>query len=117
MMKEFLDTIGIVPLSAGAGFFGGVVNVFFLRKMNAFDVIGAVLGGTLTANYLGAPFAELLPLPGNTHLPIGATSFLFGIGGLQLTGVLMASFRQRLAANGQVQVTPSVPPVPPNTGP
>jgi len=94
-MKEILEAIGINGPSTVAGFTGGLVNVFWLRKMAPFDVIGALIAGAATANYLGAPLAEVI------HFPVGATSFLFGIGGLQITGPLLAMLRRKIFSDGE----------------
>lgn len=90
MWKEILDGLGVQPAHTVAGFAGGLVNIFWMRKMAPLDVVGALIAGTLTATYLGEWMAGL------THLPVGGTCFLIGLGGLQLTGQLISIFREKV---------------------
>lgn len=90
MWKEILEGLGVQPAHTVAGFAGGLVNIFWMKKMAPLDVVGALIAGTLTATYLGQWAADMI------HLPVGGTCFLIGLGGLQLAGQAIALFRQKL---------------------
>lgn len=77
-MKEWLSEIGVNVPQAVAGFAGGVANVFVFRRVKPFDALGAVVVGTLTANYLGALVARTTGLP---ELPVG---FIVGLAGMAI---------------------------------
>lgn len=93
-IKEWLDAAGINGPNAVAGFGGGFASIFFNQKMKPFDIAGALVGGTLTAIYLGPPISDM------THLPIGAVCFLVGFAGLEIAARLALMLRNRLPTSG-----------------
>jgi len=81
-----------------AGFAGGVVNSFVFRHGEPWAVIGSMIVGALTANYLGEPTARLL------NLSEGASSFLVGVAGMAIVqGIVSAAqnYRFNLPSGGK----------------
>jgi len=89
-LKEYFDALGISAANSGAGFIGGLVSVFFNQRLKPFDIVGALVGGTATATYLGPPISDL------THMPIGATCFIVGFAGLQIVAQLALFVRNKI---------------------
>ena len=92
--KDLLDAIGISGPSAVAGFSGGLVSVFFNQKMKPFEIAGALIGGTLTANWIGPVISEA------AHAPLGATCFVIGLGGLYVAGYCVTFLRKKMPGEG-----------------
>jgi hypothetical protein len=90
MWKDFLDAIGFVPGQAVAGFAGGLVNVFLLKNLQPFDVMGALVIGTFAAVYLGKFLSD------TTHLPLEVICFFLGAGGAPVLGQLISYLRTKL---------------------
>lgn len=82
-----------------AGFMGGVVNAFVLKRSSPVSVIGSVVVGALTANYLGTAAAKglaHLPYLDGTTEPVAA--FLVGMMGMGFVQSLMAQINKRFRA-------------------
>lgn len=58
-MNDLLLLLGIKVQDAFAGFCGGVVNAFLMKRSGVWAVMGSVVVGTLTANYLGESVAKM----------------------------------------------------------
>lgn len=87
-MKELLAELGLKLPDLFAGFCGGVVNAFVFRKANAWDVIGSVVVGMLTANYLSSPAAQII---GTSGPP---TAFIVGLCGMAICQGLFTAARK-----------------------
>lgn len=73
-----------------AGFAGGVVNAFMLRRANVVDVTGSLVVGMFTANYWTEAAVRYIGTP---ELP---TAFLVGVCGMAIArGVFNAARRWR----------------------
>jgi hypothetical protein len=65
-----------------AGFMGGIVHAFRLKKATPWEVIGYIVAGGLTANYFTPQLLRFMP-----HLPAGLTAFMIGYGGFRICRV------------------------------
>lgn len=84
-----------------AGFMGGVVNAFVFKRSEPWAIVGSVLVGAITANYLGAMAAKAfssLPLLGGTTEPVAA--FLVGMMGMGFVQGLIEVLNRKLKLNG-----------------
>lgn len=77
-MPDWLDGLGPKLPDIVAGFAGGVVNVFVMRRIAWFEALGSVVVGTLTAAYLGPWISRLM------SLDAGVAAFLVGLSGMAL---------------------------------
>jgi hypothetical protein len=75
-VNGWLHELGLTVPNMVAGFAGGVVNAFVFKRADAWSIIGSVVVGALTANYLGEPVGKLI----GTTQPVAA--FLVGMGGM-----------------------------------
>lgn len=71
-----------------AGFFGGVVNAFVLKRSDPWSIIGSVIVGALVANYLASTAAKWT---GTTE---HVAAFLIGMGGMGLVQGLIEGFKR-----------------------
>lgn len=71
-----------------AGFFGGVVNAFVLKRSDPYSIIGSVIVGALVANYLGGVAAKWT---GTTE---HVAAFLIGMGGMGLVQGLIEGIKR-----------------------
>jgi hypothetical protein len=73
-----LEAYGIQVNDVLAGFAGGVVNAFVFRRSDPFSIIGSMVVGALTANYLASTAVKVI---GTSP---GATAFIVGLGGMAI---------------------------------
>jgi hypothetical protein len=89
-MKEWLLDLGIKLPDLLAGFAGGLVNAFVFKRSNPIAILGSVVVGALTANYLGEPAARVV------GLSVGPASFIVGLAGMGICqGIVEAAKRYR----------------------
>lgn len=92
--RSFFEMLGINLRDLVAGFAGGVVSALtFGRNVNAFSVVGSMIVGALTANYLSADASRILGTSKE------ATAFIVGLCGMAICqGIVDAvtRWRQRL---------------------
>jgi len=83
-----------------AGFAGGVVNAFVFKRAGSVAIIGSVVVGALTANYLATPAQHALALiPGMAGTTEHVAAFLVGLGGMGLVqGIAKGISRYRPTA-------------------
>lgn len=84
-----------------AGFMGGVVNAFVLRRSDPWSVIGSVVVGALTANYLGVTAAKAMsniPYLEGTTEPVAA--FLMGMLGMGFVQGIIEALNKRFKIRG-----------------
>lgn len=82
------ETINLNLANLVAGFFGGVVNAFVLKRSDPWSIIGSVVVGALVANYLGEVAAKW------TGTSPHVAAFLMGMGGMGVAQGLMEVFRK-----------------------
>lgn len=90
VMKDFFELAGISAPNAVAGFSGGLVHIFWYKKTSPFDAAGALVGGTLTAIYIGEPLAA------KAGLPPGLVCFFLGLGGMQALAPTFSWLREKI---------------------
>ena len=85
-MKEFLMEIGINIGLALSGFFGSLLLVGQQRQQNFREQVVAIIGGTMSANYLTPVVIDTLNFTSES-LHFGV-SFVIGFGGLKVVEYL-----------------------------
>lgn len=84
-----------------AGLAGGIVNAFVFRRSEPWSIIGSVVVGSLTANYIAEPAAAKL------GTPEGASGFIVGLAGMAICqGIVAAAKAWRPSTNGATDVRP-----------
>lgn len=77
-MKEFFYQIGWDLKLMVAGFWGGVLNAFVFKQTDTITVIGSIIAGVFTANYVAPVFAKLF------SIPEGLAGFAVGLGAMSV---------------------------------
>ena len=80
-----LIQLGVKIPDLVAGFAGGVVTAFALKQSEPFAVIGSMVVGALTANYLSDPFSHYL------GTGPGTSGFIVGVGGMAIIQGIIAA--------------------------
>ena len=94
-IRDVFDSLGVSLPDMVAGFAGGVVSTFVLRKVNAYEVTGSVIVGALTASYLSVPIRHMTGIDG------GGVSFVLGLTGMAVCqGLFEAAKRWRVNIPG-----------------
>lgn len=70
---DFLRDLGVRTQDVIAGLAGGVVNAFVFKRANPAAIIGSIVVGALTANYLGEIATRYTGASG------GAAAFIVGL--------------------------------------
>lgn len=96
-MNDWLMELGIKIQDMVAGFAGGVVNAFVFKQSDPWGVVGSVLVGALTANYLGEATARQF------GLGEGTGSFITGLCAMAVCqGIVEAAKRYKFGgSNGK----------------
>ena len=81
----FLTALGIRLPDLLAGFAGGVVNAFIFHKSDPWAIVGSMVVGAFTANYLGESASKMLGLSS------GASAFIVGIAAMALCQGIVAA--------------------------
>lgn len=74
----FLISLGIKMPDLVAGFAGGVVNAFVFKRSDPVSIIGSMIVGALTANYLSGPIGHYV------GTGPGASAFIVGLAGMAI---------------------------------
>lgn len=82
---DLLLSLGLKSQDLVAGLAGGVVNAIVFQRSSPIAVVGSMIVGALTANYLGEYFAKLM---GTSS---GASAFLVGLCGMVLCQLIVAA--------------------------
>lgn len=85
---DFLLNIGININNMIAGFAGGVVNAFVFKRVDPWSIVGSVVVGALTANYLTDAARSYM----GTSAP--ATGFIVGLGGMAICQGLVEALKR-----------------------
>ena len=88
MADDPLVSLGIVLNDLVAGFAGGVVNAFVFRRSEPFAIIGSIVAGGFTANYLSETAMRYV---GTSR---GASAFLVGLCGMAICQGLVEAARR-----------------------
>lgn len=73
---EFFASVGWKPQDLLAGLAGGIVNAFVFQRSSPVAVIGSIVVGALTANYLSEAASKY------TGTSAGASAFIVGLCGM-----------------------------------
>jgi hypothetical protein len=73
-----LVQLGINAHDLIAGFAGGIVNAVVFKRADPVSIIGSMLVGSLTANYLSDPIGHYL------GTGAGASAFIVGLAGMAI---------------------------------
>jgi ABC-type xylose transport system permease subunit len=91
MADGLWQQLGISLPDVIAGFCGGVVNAFVFKRVEPWAMVGSVVVGTLTANYLGPLIGHYIGSTG------GAPAFITGLAGMALCqGIVDAASKWRI---------------------
>ena len=82
---DMLVSVGIKAQDILAGLAGGVVNAFVFQRSSPVAIIGSVIVGALTANYLAEAAAKTLGTSG------GASAFIVGLCAMAICQALVAA--------------------------
>jgi hypothetical protein len=84
--NDFYAWLGIHVPDLIAGLSGGIVNSFVVRRSDPWSIIGSVVVGALTANYLSGLVGQYTGTSG------GAAAFIVGLAGMAICqGVISAA--------------------------
>lgn len=83
------EDIGLNVGRLVAGFSGGVVHTFVFKQTEAYAAVGAVLTGTLTANFLGPAAAHYI----GGAIGDGGTAFIVGLSAMAICQGIVAMVR------------------------
>lgn len=96
----FFVSVGIKLPDLIAGFAGGVVNALALKRADPKSIIGSVIVGGLTANYLSEFFQHYFGTSAST------SGFLVGLGGMALCQGLIAGMSKLNFIGSQQKANP-----------
>lgn len=83
---DFFTAMGIQLQDLVAGLSGGIVNAFVFKRSDPWSIIGSVVVGALTANYLSGPVGRYTGTTG------GAAAFIVGLAGMAICqGIVQAA--------------------------
>lgn len=85
MSNDFLSSIGIHLQDLIAGFAGGVANSFVFKKSKPWAIIGSIIVGGLTANYLGSTVSKFI------GTSTGTSAFIVGLAGMGICQSIVES--------------------------
>jgi preprotein translocase subunit SecY len=90
--------LGIKVQDIVAGFAGGVVNAFVFKRSDPWSIVGSVIVGAFTANYLGEAASKYIGLGG------GTSAFIVGLCGMAICqGLIEAVKKWRPGAQNDQQ--------------
>lgn len=75
-MSDFLSSLGFHLQDLVAGFAGGVANSFVFKRSNPWAIIGSIVVGGFSANYLGSAISSFL------GTSAGTSAFIVGLAGM-----------------------------------
>lgn len=99
-----LDDLGLNAPRLIAGFAGGVVHAIVFKERNPGAVIGSVIAGTLTANFLSPLVAHYASFLGD-----GSCAFLVGLTAMAICQGLVSLVRAKTkeaVGKGETRETP-----------
>lgn len=85
MSDDFFSIIGFKAQDLIAGFAGGFVNAIVFKKSSPWAVMGSIVVGGFTANYLSIPISNFLGTSPN------ASAFIIGLAGMAICQAIVES--------------------------
>jgi uncharacterized membrane protein YeaQ/YmgE (transglycosylase-associated protein family) len=93
----FFISLGVKAPDLIAGFAGGVVNAFVFKRADPVSIIGSMIVGALTANYLSESVGHYLGTSG------GASAFIVGLAGMAICQGIVEAAKSWRPFQGQNQ--------------
>lgn len=87
---DTLTLLGLKLPDLFAGFAGGVVSVFLMRKVTPWEAVGSVVAGAFTANFFGESMAVLI----NVKVPLAC--FAVGLTSMAVCQGLVEMVKSRV---------------------
>jgi ABC-type xylose transport system permease subunit len=88
-----LEELGLNAGRLFAGFCGGILHAFMFTKMEPVAVLASIVGGTLTANFLGPAAAHFTP----SWVGDSGTAFIVGLGGMAICQGVVATVQAKIS--------------------
>lgn len=82
---DLLVALGLKTQDMVAGLAGGIVNAIVFKRSNPVAIMGSIVVGALTANYLDEYVSKL------TGTSIGTAAFLVGLCGMVICQLIVAA--------------------------
>jgi hypothetical protein len=99
----FWVEIGIRKADLIAGFCGGVVSAFVLRKSDPWSIVSSVVVGALTASYLTEPIGRFTGTSG------GTAAFIVGLAGMAICQGIVEAAKTWRPFNGRAGTDAKLP--------
>lgn len=90
MQDDWLMKFGFDLKILIAGLAGGIVHTFFFKQTDPYTVIGSILSGLLTANFIAPWVAELIKVSPST------TGFILGFGAMSIMQGLVSMIKIKM---------------------
>lgn len=90
----WLLSLGVKMPDLVAGFAGGVVNAFVFKRSDPVSIIGSMIVGALTANYLSESVGHYIGTSG------GAAAFVVGLAGMAICQGIVEAAKMWRPFNG-----------------
>ncbi len=104
---SFWVEIGMRKADLVAGLAGGIVNAFVFKRADPWSIIGSVIVGAFSANYLAEPVGRFTGTTG------GTTAFIVGLAGMAICqGIVEAAKSWRPFSNSSRTNPDANPPAP-----
>jgi hypothetical protein len=101
---SLLAQLGIKMPDLVAGLAGGVVNAFVFKRSDPASIIGSMVVGSLTANYLSEPIGHYIGTSG------GAGAFIVGLAGMAICQGIVEAAKSWRPFNAQNRTSPDARP-------
>jgi hypothetical protein len=92
---DTLTLLGLELQNLFAGFAGGVVSVFLMRRVTPWEALGSMTAGALAANYLGEVVASLTHALG-VGLKLPVACFVTGLSAMALCQGIVEVVKSRI---------------------
>lgn len=89
-MGDFLLSLELNVKLIVAGLLGGIVHTFFFKQTDPYTILGSVVSGMFTSNYLAPTIAHL------TGYSEGACGFVAGFGAMALCAAIVNTIKLKL---------------------
>ena len=96
----FFLSLGVKMPDLVAGFAGGVVNAFIFKRADPVSIVGSMIVGALTANYLSESVGHYLGTSG------GAAAFIVGLAGMAICQGIVEAAKSWKPFQGKTNGTP-----------
>lgn len=98
--------LGIRKSDLVAGFCGGIVAAFVLKRSDPWSIVSSVVVGSLTASYLTGPIGQFTGTSG------GTAAFIVGLAGMAICQGIVEAAKAWRPFNFGNKANPDVPKIP-----